>query len=137
MPTALLSGGKNICTRRRGGAEETCQAARSLVVIPTLWTLLCLVVALQVVVSAAVADPGYKPSRVYVPDERTAIAIAEAVLVPISGAGQVAQERPFHAVLRGKVWEVAGSLPPGWDGGVAVVQINKDDGHILRVTHGK
>jgi hypothetical protein len=98
---------------------------------------LCFLAALYVIVSAAAADPGYKPPRGYVPDERTAVAIAEAVLMPIFGAGQIAQERPFHAVLHGNVWEVAGSLPPGWDGGVAFVQINKDDGRILRVTHGK
>jgi len=113
------------------------QAARLLSGFPTMRALLCLLMALHLVVSAAVAGSGYKPPRGYVPDERTAIAIAEAVLVPIYGAGQVTQERPFHAVLRGKVWEVAGSLPPGWDGGVALVQINKDDGRILSVTHGK
>jgi hypothetical protein len=83
------------------------------------------------------AGAAVKPARGFVPDERTAIAIAEAVLIPVFGETQILGERPFHAVLRGKVWEVSGSLPPGWDGGVALVQINKDDGRILSVTHGK
>jgi hypothetical protein len=86
---------------------------------------------------AIAAEHSYKPPQGYIPDERTAIAVAEAVLVPIYGAEQIAHERPFHGVLRGDVWEVSGSLPRGWVGGVALVRIDKEDGRILRVTHGK
>jgi hypothetical protein len=35
------------------------------------------------------------------------------------------------------VWTVEGSLPDGWDGGVAIVEIAKRDGEILSVTHGR
>jgi hypothetical protein len=92
---------------------------------------------LSACLSAAVAEPAFRPQRGFVPDERTAIAIAEAVLVPIYGVEQIAHERPFRASLNGKVWEVCGHLPRGSLGGVAVVQISKDDGRILRVYHGE
>ena len=35
----------------------------------------------------------------YVPDETTAIAVSEAVLVPIHGRDKTQSERPFHAKL--------------------------------------
>jgi hypothetical protein len=101
-------------------------------VILALYTLV-----LSACLSATVAEPVFRPQRGYVPDERTAIAIAEAVLVPIYGGEQIAHERPFRATLNGNVWEVRGHLPGDHLGGVAVVQISKDDGRILRVYHGQ
>ena len=81
----------------------------------------------------------YKPKDGYVPDARTAIRIAVAVWEPIYGAKQIAGEKPYHARLgTNGIWTVQGSLPKGdGDGGVAVAEIAKDDGRILRVSHGK
>ena len=74
----------------------------------------------------------------FVPDEKTAITVAEAILMPIYGEKTIAGERPFHAVLNGKgVWTVRGSLPDGWAGGVAIVRLQRQDGRILYVMHGK
>ena len=42
------------------------------------------------------------PRGGYVPDESTAIRIAEAIFVPIYGQSQVKAERPFHAHLTGE-----------------------------------
>lgn len=72
-----------------------------------------------------------------VPDEATAIRVAEAALVPIYGKTQIESERPFTAKLTGNVWHVWGYLPPTSDGGVAEVRIDRRDGHILRIIHGK
>ena len=72
-----------------------------------------------------------------VPDETTAVRVAEKVLIPIYGRKHIESERPFTAKLNGNVWTVYGYLPPGWDGGVAEVEIDKRNGRILRVTHGK
>jgi hypothetical protein len=86
------------------------------------------------------ADEGkhnYKPGTSYVPDAATAIKIAIAVWEPIYGAAHIAGERPYHAVLRNKIWTVEGSMPKNILGGVAVAEISKDDGRILRVSHGK
>jgi hypothetical protein len=83
----------------------------------------------------------YKPKDGYVPDAVTAIKIAEAVLAPIYGEKVISEEKPLKAVLRDGVWIVEGTLhcPEGQRclGGVAIIEISKDDGKILRVSHGK
>lgn len=82
-------------------------------------------------------DHSYKPKEGFVPDAKTAIQVAEAVLIPIYGEAQIVSERPFKAELTGKTWHVEGSLPVGASGGVAEVWISKNDCKVLRVTHGK
>ena len=90
----------------------------------------------------------YKPKAGYVPDAETAVHVAEAVLIPVYGKKQIESERPFTAKLNHGVWTIAGTLrcPDGkggfapdslCDGGVAVIQISKDDAHIVSMTHGK
>jgi hypothetical protein len=79
----------------------------------------------------------YKPKEGYVPDEKTAIRIAVAVWIPIYGEKEIEGEKPYQAKLDKGVWTVEGSLPEGWLGGVAVAEIAKDDGCILRVSHGE
>jgi hypothetical protein len=81
--------------------------------------------------------PSYKPKRGYVPDEKTAIAIAVAVWNPIYGKEHIETEKPYHASLRGGVWIVTGSLPEGWVGGTAIAEIAQNDGRVLRVIHEK
>ena len=81
---------------------------------------------------------GYKPAAGYVPDAKTAIKIALAVWEPIYGEATVAREKPYNALLDSSgIWQVSGSLPVGWKGGVAEAQIAKADGRILGVMHGK
>ena len=79
----------------------------------------------------------YKPPSGYVPDEATAIKIAMAVWEPIYGTDKIAGEKPFHATLRDGVWMVEGTLPKGYSGGTAIGEISKDDGRIIRISHGK
>jgi hypothetical protein len=79
----------------------------------------------------------YKPEAGYVPDPETAIRIALAVWEPIYGKEKIADEKPYVATLSGEVWTVHGSLPKECVGGVAEIDIRKDDGCILRVSHGK
>ena len=79
----------------------------------------------------------YKPEQGYVPNEETAIKIAVAVWIPIYGKEQIEGEKPYKAVLKGGIWYVTGSLPEGWIGGVAEAEIAKDDGRILRISHGE
>ncbi len=82
-------------------------------------------------------EKGVVPDAGFVPDEVTAIRIAEAVLIPIYGQKKVGSERPFSAKLTKGVWKVEGYLPEGASGGVAEVRIDKRDGRILHVIHGK
>lgn len=79
----------------------------------------------------------YTPKSGFVPDKATAVRVAEAVLVPIYGAKQIASERPFSAELDGNVWIVTGHLPEGWTGGVAEIKISKMTCQVISVTHGK
>jgi hypothetical protein len=82
-----------------------------------------------------VSPNGYFPKNGFVPDERTAIAIAEAVFIPIYGKEQIDSEKPLKGKLKNGIWTVQGSLPKGWDGGNAVVTIARQNGRIVFVTH--
>ncbi len=79
----------------------------------------------------------YMPPEGYVPDSATAVRIAEAVWIPIYGERHIRRERPYGAMLRDSVWHVYGHLPANYLGGVAVAEISKRDGRVLRVSHGK
>ena len=84
---------------------------------------------------------GYIPKNGFVPDKATALKIAIAVWLPIYG-NVIYKEQPFNAVLENEIWTVSGSLPKATFGGVtlggvAVIRIQKKDGKILIVTHGK
>jgi hypothetical protein len=81
-----------------------------------------------------------------VPDEATAVKIAEAKLVSVYGKKQIESERPLHAELNGDVWTVWGTLncPDGKGGmtticvgGVAQIKIFAADARILSVRHGQ
>ena len=71
-----------------------------------------------------------------VPNEETAIKVAEAIWLPIYGDG-IYEERPFKAELDNGIWIVEGSLPSGMMGGVLYIEIQKKDCKILKVSHGK
>lgn len=87
------------------------------------------------------ATHSYTPPGGFVPDARTAVRIAEAVLMPIYGKRVIAGERPFRATFANGVWTVLGTLQcakgESCIGGVAVVEISRSDARILRVSHGK
>jgi hypothetical protein len=106
----------------------------------------CTTLVLALLLASEVAAQGYKPPSGYVPDSKTAVKIAEAVLVPVYGEKHTQSERPFTATLKDGVWTVTGTLrcPDGkggvttsCDGGVAEVRISKDDARILYMMHGK
>lgn len=78
----------------------------------------------------------YKPPAGYVPDAETAIRIAVAIWEPIYGKKKIESQKPYHATLKDGVWIVEGSLPDNALGGVALAEISKSDGTILRVSHG-
>ena len=87
---------------------------------------------------AAETKHNVKPKAGYVPDEKTAIAIAVAVWLPIYGEERIQKEKPFKAVLKDGVWHVEGTLSPeNTLGGVAEAEILKEDGKILQISHGK
>ena len=97
-----------------------------------------LVLIAAVALAAEVAKHSFTPKDGFVPDAKTAIKIAVAVWEPIYGETHIAGEKPYQARLdTNGIWIVEGSLPKGYAGGVAVAEIAKADGRILRVSHGQ
>lgn len=95
-------------------------------------------------VSFAVAQErdSYVPKEGFVPDAVTAIRIAEAILLPIYGNEAIARQQPLTASLLSGVWHIRGTLARDArgkraKGGVAYIELAKDDGRILLLTHGK
>jgi hypothetical protein len=83
------------------------------------------------------SNHNFKPKDGYVPNADTAIKIAVAVWGPIYGQKEIDGEKPYKARLEKGVWIVEGSLPEGWFGGVALAEIQKENGKIVRVSHGE
>ncbi len=96
-----------------------------------------LLMCASVLCVAEAQEHNYKPASGYIPDEETAIKVAVAVWTPIYGKDKIEKEKPYKAILKDGIWYVEGSLPEGWKGGVAEAEIAKDDGKIIRISHGK
>ena len=79
----------------------------------------------------------YVPKQGFVPDELTAVRVAEAIATPIYGKKQLDRQAPLTATLSGDIWTVQGTIAPEMLGGVVLVQIAKSDGRVIRVTHDK
>jgi len=111
----------------------------------SLKTLIIIALSMVIIVSASqgklqaaeTKKYSYKPVEGYVSDGETAIAIAVAVWTPIYGREQIVDNKPYKAVLKNGIWHVKGSIPHGMLGGVPEAEISKEDGLILRVSHGK
>lgn len=82
---------------------------------------------------------GVVPAEGFVPDAKTAIKIAEAVIEPVYGVQTIRDERPFKARLVSGEWFVKGSSPTNadWKGGVVEVHISKTNGCVTFLFHGK
>jgi len=83
-------------------------------------------------------NKGYMPEDGVVPNAETAIKIAEVVWFPIYG-DSIYTKQPFNAEYKAKekCWYVSGTLPENTLGGVPEIKINKMDGKILYINHGK
>jgi hypothetical protein len=79
----------------------------------------------------------YIPPKGFVADSITAVRVAEAVLIPIWGDQDIAEQRPLAARLRNGVWIIRGNPPKGTVGGVVELEIAKRDGRILRTWFSK
>lgn len=87
----------------------------------------------------------------YVPDEATALKIAEAVWLPIYGSG-VLTKKPYVAELTQDIWHVHGTVESSGyvmnekgdtvalrivSGGVPHIKLKKSSGEVLEVFHSK
>ena len=78
----------------------------------------------------------FTPKEGFLPDEATAIAVAEIILIKIYGADQIKGQRPFYATLNSDVWEISGSIDPNKLGGVAHIKLRKN-GQVVQLTHSR
>jgi hypothetical protein len=72
----------------------------------------------------------------YVPNEVTAIKIAEAIWFPIYGK-EIYDYKPFKAeLIGGKIWKVYGTVHTE-KGGSPIAEIQKNDCKVIKVIHEK
>lgn len=72
-----------------------------------------------------------------IPDERTAVRIAEAILFPIYGEKQIRSQRPYKVKQRDGKWIIDGASPPaGFTGGSFHIVILQRDGRVVEIGHG-
>jgi hypothetical protein len=106
--------------------------------------LLCLVFSFVFVGSVFMEQlpssvAGYIPPDGFVPNEETAIKIAEAIWFPIYGKSAL-RKKPYEVnLIDGKIWVVEGTLKSilPTAGGTPYIEIDKYTGAILRVIHTK
>jgi len=98
-----------------------------------------LMVVLSLATCVAFAKEPPKPHPDYVPDEKTAERIAEAVLVSQYGQERVGAQLPLRAVSTSKdLWLVQGAIhEPHGPGGNFGVWINKHTGCVSVIEHMK
>jgi len=101
---------------------------------------------LAVTLSAQISP---QPTNVRVPDEATALKIAEPALIKTYGKRQIEDERPLTATLDNGIWIVSGTLCSTdrngnrtcgqhmCVGGTAVLKLRQNDGKILSIIHYK
>jgi hypothetical protein len=77
------------------------------------------------------------PPQGIIPDEVTAVKVAEAMFPPIFGQEEVTKYLPYHAQLKDGVWTVYGTLKPGSRGGTPQMSIQKKDGKVIEVWHSQ
>ena len=73
-----------------------------------------------------------------IPNAKTAVDFAKIILNYHYGEEEINEEKPFDVeLINNRVWYISGSLPEGYLGGVAEIFIQKSDGKVLRMYHGK
>jgi len=77
------------------------------------------------------------PKEGYLPDEKTATKVGEAILSAIYGEESIASQRPFKATLLSDKWTVKGTLAKGHIGGTAEIILSKSDARVILVRHGR
>ncbi len=73
-----------------------------------------------------------------IPNAKTAVDFAKIILNYHYGEEIINGEKPFDVeLINNRVWYISGSLPEDAVGGVAEIFIQKSDGKVLGIFHGK
>lgn len=71
-----------------------------------------------------------------VPNQAVACAVAKVYLSEVYGKANIESQLPLVATLQGKVWTVKGTFNRKHSvGGVAEIDIAREDGRVLRLIH--
>ena len=73
----------------------------------------------------------------FVPDEDTAIKIANIIIDKFYSPADTNEHRVLQADLHKDIWYVSGTLKKGYLGGVPQVKIKKSNGEILGIIHSR
>jgi len=74
---------------------------------------------------------------IYVSKAKSALIIAKIYLIEKYGESHIKKNEPYHVVLvDDKYWQVFGTLPVGYLGGVPEILISKYDGRVIYCIHG-
>ena len=78
------------------------------------------------------------PAAGFIANEEVAVQVTESILFRIYGEDNILDQKPYQVNLIDLLlWVVNGTLPMYKDGGCFFIVVNKKDGRILGVTHGK
>ncbi len=80
---------------------------------------------------------GYFPSGGLISTAELAFQIAEPVFINLYGRDIIEAEKPFSINIENDIWMIEGTLKENIDGGVAYMEIDKNNGAILKVIHTK
>jgi hypothetical protein len=78
---------------------------------------------------------GEVPKNGFVPTAEVAAEIAKAVSGALYGKDEISKQEPFKCVLKGDVWHIEGTAPANTPKGTVMVELRKDNGTIIKVTH--
>jgi hypothetical protein len=105
----------------------------------------CKTILFMLFAAGAFAQQTHDSPSVAVPDQATAVKLAEKALSKIYGRKHIESERPFSAELTQGVWHVAGTLYCKDNrgnvttgvcvGGVAMADIRQRDGRVMKTEH--
>ncbi|WP_052266372.1 NTF2 fold immunity protein [Pedobacter kyungheensis] len=101
-----------------------------------LWLLIFLIAPVILKCRSNVEQKEWDINEGYVPDSTTAIQIAQIIFVRVYGE-KVLERKPFIVKLKNGIWVVDGTLEKGMYGGVPHIEIQRSDGKIINLIHGK
>ena len=83
------------------------------------------------------ADLPSIPAKGMVPDEATAVKLADILLPQAFPPEEVNRFVPYHAQLKKDVWTIFGTLKPNSRGGTPMMSISKRDARVLEVWYSQ
>ncbi len=83
------------------------------------------------------SSPAHSNNDGFVKDEQAAIEIAVREWTRMGLKEMIDQEKPYRGELVGEVWEVSGTAPKNWVGGLAYALISQKDGKVIAAWHDK